>query len=212
MSNPKCFITIQSQDSIIQKLQAQIEKSLLLNMWIDKADALLNRYIQTLDELDVETDGVRRGIKIEACESYFMSSIIHFHRCFVDQPTMHLQIEQVTDDGQLRDCYAEVLALRNHEFIHWKGFRSSIEVAYSFEPINPTQVNLAEKIQGQFKDSIGPKIDIAPLRKLYKATSDYVEQRRLTVLAKMRQRLADHEAFMKTQFLNENGESVIKSR
>jgi hypothetical protein len=198
--NPKIFIQIVSEDKQVQKLQNQIEKSFLLGIWVGKAIALLDRYLKTLNSLSNEEDPVQGGLKIEACEAYFMSSIIFFHRCFVDQPTMHLQIEQVTTDEVLRQTYSDILNLRNDEFIHWKGTRSNISVSYSFEVLSSTSVKFAEQLNGSFSDSIGPGLDVEPLRQLYLVTAKYIEDRRNVILDRLRSRISNHEAFLKCQF------------
>lgn len=208
--SPVGFIKIVSTDKLVVRLQEQIEKSILLNMWIGKAVALLDRYVETLDKLDREADSVGRGILIEALESHFMSAIILYHRCFVDQPSMHLEINKVTNDDRLRQVYKEIESLRNDEFIHWKGIRSNLSVSYSFEAVASNQVKFAEQVQGHFSDSIGPGPAVAPFKELFLVTGKYVEQRRNEILDKLRSHISKEDVFLKCQFLNENGESVIR--
>lgn len=209
-SNPVCFIKMKSTDELVVRLQEQIEKSMLLSMWIGKAVALLDRYVETLNKLDRESDSVGRGILIEALEAQFMSAIILYHRCFVDQPSMHLEINKVTNDERLRHVYREIESLRNDEFIHWKGIRSNLSVMYSFEVVALNQVKFAEQVQGQFSDSIGPGPVVAPFRELFLVTGRYVDQRRNEILDKLRNHISKADIFLKCQFLNENDESVIR--
>jgi hypothetical protein len=209
-ANSKQFIKIVSQDSKVQYLQGRIEKSILLALWVDKAMALLERYMTTLNHLDQEIDSVKRGVLIEALEAYFMSSIILYHRCFVDQPSMHLEIKKVTQDVNLRKTYQEIEKLRNDEFIHWKGIRSAILVKYSFEPVSQVEVKFAENIHAQFKDSIGPGIDVIPFKNLYQETAKYIERKRIETLDTLRKCLGKEEVFEKCQFLNDINESVIQ--
>lgn len=208
--NPVGFIKIESTDDLVLKLQSQIEKSLLLNMWLGKAIALLDRYIETLDKLDHEPDSVMRGKLIEALEAQFMSSIILYHRCFVDQPSMHLEINKVTSDDRLRLFYREIEQLRNDEFIHWKGVRSKISVRYSIEVNGPSEIKFAEQVHGHFFDSIGPGMEAAPFKELFIVTNNYVEQRRNEIVDKLRAHISKPEVFMKCKFLNGNNESIFK--
>jgi hypothetical protein len=209
-AGPKCFIRIESEDQLVKKLQTQIEKSFLLGMWLGKAVGLLDRYCETLDQLDTEADSIQRGILIESLEARFMASVLLFHRCFSDQPSMHLEIDKITNDERLTRVFRDVETLRHDEFIHWKGIRSEISVRYSFEAVSAKQCNFAEELQGHYSESIGPGIDAAPLRELYSVCIKYVEQKRNEILEKLRKHLATPEIFLKSQFLNESGQSVIR--
>jgi len=209
---PKCFVTIESEDKLARKLQTQIEKSFLLSMWLGKALALLDRFCSTLDQLDKEPDSVERGILIESLKASFMASVLLFHRCFTNQPSMYLEIDKITTDERLKGIFCDVETLRHDEFIHWKGIRSKITVRYSFEAVSATQVKFAEELQGHYSESIGPGIDASPLRELYSVCIKYVEQKRNESLEKLRKHLATPEVFLKSQFLNEYGMSVIQKK
>ncbi len=211
-AGPKCFVKIENDDKLVRKLQAQIEKSFLLGMWLGKALALLDRYCSTLNQLDKEPDTVDRGILIESLEARFMASVLLFHRCFTNQPSMYLEINKITTDERLKGVFRDVETLRHDEFIHWKGVRSEITVRYSFEAVSGTQVKFAEELQGHYSESIGPGIDASPLRELYSVCIKYVEQKRNESLEKLRKHLATPEVFLKSQFLNEYGMSVIQKK
>ena len=141
------FVRLESDEKHIQSLKNQIEKYALMSYWVSKSESLFDAYLSNLDMLSNETDSVRRGELIRDLESYFMSSILTYMRCFSSQTSTYLEINHVTKDKDLRSCYSEMHTLRNHEFVHWQGERSKLTVQYSFNYKPNNQCEFAEQIQ-----------------------------------------------------------------
>ena len=207
----KGFISVVSQDKVADKILGQIQKLSTISIWIMKARALLDEYRLDLSRLDLERDSVQMGKLIQAGESHFMTSVSYYLRCFLNQPTLYLQIEQVTNDPNLVACYRELMELRNDEFVHWKGVRSTVAVTYSVEVVNLNQFDFAKDLNVAYSDKIGPSNEAEMVAELYVTTLSYVENRRNELLGKLRTVLSQPDVFLKTQFLNENGESIIKT-
>ena len=102
------------------------------------------------------------------------------------------------------------MVVRNDEFVHWKGHQSNLVVRYSFKPLPDRQIELARNINIQFNQTFGPGESSKPILDLYDQTSKHIEERREAVISRIRTRLEDQSVFMKSRFLNDSGESVIK--
>lgn len=205
------FVTLQTEDLKLKDLQKRIDKISLIQIWIMKASALFERYFRTLDLLNVETDSVKRGLLVEEIEVYFMSSVSYFLRSFLSQKGSYsLEIKNVTDDSKLRAVYEMLMALRNEEYVHWKGARSTVSVKYSFRALSDVQCEFAKDIQTNFSDTVGPAQQSDEIRQLFKATLQFIDQRRNKDLEKMRERLTYGEPWQTTQLLNDKGEAIIK--
>jgi hypothetical protein len=132
-SNQQFLVKIKSNDKAIIKKQEIIEKKCHFEIWIGKAIFLLDKYMDTLNSLDLEQDPTQRGIKIQDLECYFMTSICLFLRCFMDcNRSHHLKIGGVTKDRDLHYCYHSLKELRDDEYVHWKGLRSKIDIKCNF--------------------------------------------------------------------------------
>lgn len=206
------YVVLKTEDRALQNLQNRIEKLSLIQLWLMKSMALLDRYLRQLNYLDTETDSVKRGILIEEIDVCFMSSVSYFFRCFLDQQGTSLKIKELTSDQDLRDVYAFLRALRDDEYTHWKGHRSHVSVTYSFKTISNSQCEFAKDIhiQVHFNDSIGPEQRFEEIKRLYDVSLKYVEARRDRDLVKMRERLALAETWQVTNLYNSAGEPIIK--
>jgi hypothetical protein len=204
------YVTMQTKDDLSAKLHQQIEKLSMLLLWVWKASALLDQYLTTIDRLTPGTGKDLAGRLIQESESYIMASVTTFLRCFLDQPSTHLRIREVTTDNGLLACFQEISSLRNDGFVHWKGSRSELTVKYSYESIDPKTISFAETLEISCNEEIGPPQDTEALKSLYGATADHIENRRRELLEKLRKRFATTDALLMTQLLDEHGRSVIK--
>lgn len=213
-SNPTVetqFVSIASTDTAIIDIQKRIDKISLIQIWVLKALALLERYLKTLDVLEVESDSAKRGVLIEEIDICYMSSISYFLRSFLHQKRSYcLEIKLVTADPILRETFRKLMDLRNDEFVHWKGARSTASVKYSFTVVSATQFDFAKDVQINFADKVGPDELAVDVRKLFEATLHHIELLRGKEIDKLRLRLAKPEVWQTTNFLNEAGEPIIK--
>lgn len=204
------FVSLKSSDPKILDIQKRIDKLSLIQIWVMKAFALFNRYLKTLDVLDVESDSVKRGLLIEEIDICFMSATSYFLRSFLNQRgSLNLEINSVTKDQKLRDVYKMLMDLRNDEYVHWKGARSSATVLYSFSMISSTDCEFGKTVQVAFNETVGPAQQASEMRELFEATLKYIEERRAAEIGKIRVYLAKAETWDSTELLNEQNLPVI---
>lgn len=206
----KGFVQVRSSDKAVANLLSQIDKLSIIQIWLMKAQALLLAYREDLNAMDLETDPLRRGKLIQSFEAHFMSSVSFYLRCFLDQPTLRLHIEQITNDSNLIRVHKGLLDLRHDEFVHWKGVRSNIAVTYSLEVLGPSEIKFAENINLAFSDKVGPNRDADEVASLYAHVEKEVQRLREQKISKLRARLAEPAVFAASDLLNENGESILK--
>lgn len=187
------FVTIKSSDKLVNKLNSQIEKTFHLELWVMKAQALLDKYMKTLDENDKEQDPVKKGHLIQDLEVYFMSSVNIFLRCFLEQSNMRLNINEITTDKDLRACYHELMTLRNDEYVHWKGLRTNFSVQYEFMPVGTGEVEFAKNLQANYQEQIGPGDKVDLIKKLYDETILKIAAKRNLAVDKLRQHIFTSE-------------------
>lgn len=205
------FVTLKTEDIPLLDMHKRIEKITLMEIWVQKAFSLFERYHRVLDLNDSETDKAKTGINIEEIDICFMSSVSYFIRCFLNQRnSLSLEINKVTTDQTLRDTYKILMDLRNDEYVHWKGARSKTSIKYSFAAPSPTVYEFATNMRADYSETIGPDQNSDQIRSLYRTTLEYLKSRRLKELDAMRQRLAKAEAWSTTNFLNDRGEPIIK--
>lgn len=211
MAADTIFVTLKTGDKALQNLQKRIDKLCLIQIWVMRASALFERYLRTLDQVEMEPDSVKRGILIEEIDICFMSAVSYFLRGFLEQDgSFKLEIKDVTGDSKLRDTYKLLMDLRNDEYVHWKGARSNAFATYSFKSDGGQQCEFAKEIQTNFSESVGPAQNTEEMRELFKVTLQFIENKRNQDLEKMRQRLSAADAWPTTELLNDNGESIIK--
>lgn len=210
--HPTIFVSINSTDKLINKLKRQIEKLCHIELWVMKSLALLDKYLSTLDKLDQETDKVEMGHLIQDSEVYYMSCITTYLRCFLNQNSLHLKIKDVTSEKELRDCYFDLMSLRNDEYVHWKGVNSQLSVTYSFKAVDLKTIELAKDINISFQQSFGPKENTDLIKQLFQETIKHIKKKRDSAITKVREHLKSPEVFSNSELLNQNGDSVIKKQ
>jgi len=203
------YVKLKTDDPAVLRLHGQVEKLSLLHLWLLKAMALLQEYLTTLDSLDPKEDKVATGKQIQACESYMIAAVNLFLRCFHDQPSTHLEIDDVTKDAGLLACYKEICELRNDEFVHWKGLRTELTVRYQFEHIDRKTIEFAKDIQVLYSEHLGPPQDVDGVKELFRVTAQYVERRRDATRDKLRSYLAQGDNLLRTKLIDEAGRSMI---
>lgn len=205
------YVSLKTEDISLLDMNKRIEKLTLMDVWLAKAASLFERYYRVLEENNKETDKVKMGLKIEEMDICFMASVSYFLRCFLNQKgSLNLEINHVTTDSSLRDTYKKLMDLRNDEYVHWKGARSTILVKYSFAAITVTTCEFAKTIQANYSETIGPVQQPEQIRALFRVTQKYIDDRRSKELAAMRRQLLKKEVWLTTNFYNDNGEPVIK--
>lgn len=208
---PQIFVKLHTSDKPLLEMQKRIEKLMLIQMWVGKASAMFERYFRILDQIDRETDPVKKGLHIEELEMCFMTSVSYYLRGFLNQKgSLNIEINNVTDDEDLRKTYWFLMDLRNDEYVHWKGARSSLTVKYSFLYLTANQCEFAKEVQANFKDKVGPSENTESFRSLFKVTKEYLEKRRHQEIEALRNRFAKPEVIMNSNLLNENDEPIFK--
>lgn len=206
-----CFVTMKTEETLLINLEKLLIKIHHFKMWINKSEAYLNQYLDTLDQIENEPDSVKKGHLIASLEAYFMTSVSLFYRCFLTQHGMHLKFKDVSKDAQLQQWFKAIETLRHDEFVHWKGLSSSISLKYSFSCPGENQVEFAKELQVNYSYSLGPPTQKSgDFRAILKATSDHLQQKEQKTLADLRTALSKTENWKTTNFLNKNGEPIIK--
>lgn len=201
------FVTIKSSDSLVNKLNSQIEKTFHLELWVMKAQSLLEKYLRTMDLNDAEQDPVKKGHLIQDLESYFMSSVNIFLRCFLEQSSMRLNINEITSDKDLRACFHELMRLRNDEYVHWKGLRTSFSVQYEFMPVGTAQVEFAKSLKANYQEQIGPSNNVDLIKKLYSETNLKIAAKRDLSVGKLRRHIfTSEEVCSGIELISDDGE------
>lgn len=205
------LVSIRSTHYNIKKLLEQIEKLSIFELWIRKAQSFLEAYNEKCSEIDKEQDSLKKGFIIQDCESSFATSVHTYLRCFLDQHGFHLEINKLTDDEGLLECYRKIESLRHDEFVHWKGLRSTVNVKYFFEQ-KADGIYFTGKMDISFSDSIGPHQSIDNLRKLYAATLSYVDKERGIRVGKILKHLENPDAFAQTAIETSDGKPLFPKK
>ena len=179
-----------------------------MQTWVSKAISLMNGYSKTLADLDNENDQTEKGQLIEKAEAYYMAAISTFLRCFMEQPSTHLKIFDVTKCDKLHQVYNKLKKIRDDEYVHWKGLQSKMAITYSFEVIDDKKCEFAKNIRINFQQSFGPG-NSSEILKLFNQTMKFIEDKRNKVLSTVRLKLQNSETFLKTDFLDERGNLIF---
>ena len=112
------FVTFETRELVLLELEKRLIKINHLKMWIGKSDAYLKQYLDTLDQIDIEPDSVKRGVLIASLEAYFMTSVSFFYRCFLSQDGLKLKFTDVSKDPLHEQWFREIERLRHEQFVH----------------------------------------------------------------------------------------------
>ncbi|RYZ77708.1 MAG: hypothetical protein EOP05_00780 [Proteobacteria bacterium] len=203
------FVEIKSRDLGTSNLLLNIEKTLMLQQWIEKAKLHLIDYHSAFEKADPNIDYGQNQL-VRAAEAHYLASVTTYLRCYQDQPSYYLHINDVTANDELKTLHQELYKLRNDEFVHWKGIRSSVKALYSVEPIDAHTVAFAEKMRGSFQETIGPEANTGKTEELFSATLSYIESVRYSMQAKLRKRLERRDVFEATTFIDTFGQPVFR--
>lgn len=202
-------VSIVSTNKKVQAILAQIEKYMIMYIWVQKALALLQDYKATLDGLTKDTDPVIAGKLLQSAEAYFMTSVSLYLRCFLDQEKTKLQINDLTTDASLIECYNELMKLRHDEFVHWKGLRSSIQCSFVLTVENEHSFKIQETINAKYNDSMG-FYSTDKIKTLFEETLKHIDKKRMKMIPAIHSVLLEPNWPEHTNFLEEDGNPLFK--
>ncbi len=216
MNLPIHIVQIVSEDKIINEMKKRIEKLCHFEAWVDRALYNLEKSYQSYNDIFLEKNMKKRKELILDLESYFMSSILLYLRCFQDsQKQFHLKIHSITNEPTLIKCHNGIYQLRNDEFTHWKGLRSKANVYYKFH-IDKAKLksNYNEAFEISIEENFGPCPDenmpYEKIKELFTVTLEKIDSYRSTTYDKLIKRLFTKNVFKDSDLLNKNGESILK--
>ncbi|MFW7382306.1 MAG: hypothetical protein ACOH5I_26145 [Oligoflexus sp.] len=202
-------IRLATKDKQLRKTIERLEKICVLQWWVSKSLAFIAQYEKTLEDLDKSSDKGERGILIERCEALLTSSISLYLRCFQDQPSYHLKITDVTSDRRLKNFFKSIKDLRDHEFVHWKGWRSSMTVSFNMTATSPSEITISNRFNIGLNDKMGVDCN-STYKELLQVTANYLQAQVDKSFSSVTSRIKDHSVIKKTRFIDvESGKDLV---